>query len=135
MYKFVWHEIEKGARVIILPPPIDEILKDDFNYPDYITKYLIQNQVYDEEYITKLFFNELSDYEIIEENNPLRDMLIDEGLNEAYEKEIIEIQKIYETDLKEKKYSIDYTSAMKKIAKKYYDILKIKKTNIKGAKK
>lgn len=135
MYNFVWHEIKKGVKIVILPPIIDEILKDDFNYPDYITKYLIERQKYDEEYITKLFFNELSDDEIIEENNPLRDMLIDEGLNEAYEKEIIEIQKIYETDLKEKNHSIDYTSAMKKIAKKYYDILKIKKTNIKGAKK
>ena len=132
MYNFVWHEIEQGIRVIILPPPIDEILKDDFNYSDYIKNYLIQNQEDNGEYLTKLIFNELSDDEIIEENNPLKNMLIDEGLNNDYEKEIIEIQKIYEADLKAKKHSIDYTSAMKKIAKKYYDILKIKKTTIKG---
>ena len=120
---YVWHEITKGARVIILPPSIDEVLENNFNYPDYIKKYLIERQKIDDEYLTKLYYREISEDEIIDEGKPLRNMLIELGLNDDFEREIIQIQKIYEDDLKEKKATLDYNNLMKLIAQKYYDIL------------
>lgn len=121
---YAWHEIAKGARVIILPPSIDEVLENNFNYPDYIKKYLIERQKIDDEYLTKLYYREISEDEIIDEGKPLRNMLIELGLNDDFEREIIQIQKIYEDDLKEKKATLDYNNLMKLIAQKYYDILK-----------
>ena len=121
---YAWHEIAKGARVIILPPSIDEVLENNFNYPDYIKKYLIERQKIDDEYLTKLYYREISEDEIIDEENPLRNTLIELGLNDDFEREIIQIQKIYEDDLKEKKATLDYNNLMKLIAQKYYDILK-----------
>ena len=120
---YAWHEIAKGARVIILPPSIDEVLENNFNYPDYIKKYLIERQKIDDEYLTKLYYREISEDEIIDEGKPLRNMLIELGLNDDFEREIIQIQKIYEDDLKEKKATLDYNNLMKLIAQKYYDIL------------
>lgn len=120
---YAWHEITKGARVIILPPSIDEVLENNFNYPDYIKKYLIERQKIDDEYLTKLYYREISEDEIIDEGKPLRNMLIELGLNDDFEREIIQIQKIYEDDLKEKKATLDYNNLMKLIAQKYYDIL------------
>lgn len=120
---YAWHEIAKGVRVIILPPSIDEVLENNFNYPDYIKKYLIERQKIDEEYLTKLYYREISEDEIIDEGKPLRNMLIELGLNDDFEREIIQIQKIYEDDLKEKKATLDYNNLMKLIAQKYYDIL------------
>ena len=121
---YAWHEIAKGVRVIILPPSIDEVLENNFNYPDYIKKYLIERQKIDDEYLTKLYYREISEDEIIDEGKPLRNMLIELGLNDDFEREIIQIQKIYEDDLKEKKATLDYNNLMKLIAQKYYDILK-----------
>lgn len=121
---YAWHEIAKGARVIILPPSIDEVLENNFNYPDYIKKYLIERQKIDDEYLTKLYYREISEDEIIDEGKPLRNTLIELGLNDDFEREIIQIQKIYEDDLKEKKATLDYNNLMKLIAQKYYDILK-----------
>lgn len=121
---YAWHEIAKGARVIILPPSIDEVLENNFNYPDYIKKYLIERQKIDDEYLTKLYYREISEDEIIDEGKPLRNRLIELGLNDDFEREIIQIQKIYEDDLKEKKATLDYNNLMKLIAQKYYDILK-----------
>lgn len=120
---YAWHEIAKGVRVIILPPSIDEVLENNFNYPDYIKKYLIERQKIDDEYLTKLYYREISEDEIIDEGKPLRNMLIELGLNDDFEREIIQIQKIYEDDLKEKKATLDYNNLMKLIAQKYYDIL------------
>lgn len=120
---YAWHEIAKGVRVIILPPSIDEVLENNFNYPDYIKKYLIERQKIDDEYLTKLYYREISEDEIIDEGKPLRNMLIELGLNDDFEREIIQIQKIYEDDLKEKKATLDYNNEMKLIAQKYYDIL------------
>lgn len=120
---YAWHEIAKGVRVIILPPSIDEVLENNFNYPDYIKKYLIERQKIDDEYLTKLYYREISEDEIIDEGKPLRNMLIELGLNDDFEREIIQIQKIYEDDLKEKKVTMDYNNLMKLIAQKYYDIL------------
>lgn len=120
---YAWHEITKGVRVIILPPSIDEVLENNFNYPDYIKKYLIERQKIDDEYLTKLYYREISEDEIIDEVKPLRNMLIELGLNDDFEREIIQIQKIYEDDLKEKKATLDYNNLMKLIAQKYYDIL------------
>lgn len=120
---YAWHEIAKGARVIILPPSIDEVLENNFNYPDYIKKYLIERQKIDDEYLTKLYYREISEDEIIDEGKPLRNTLIELGLNDDFEREIIQIQKIYEDDLKEKKATLDYNNLMKLIAQKYYDIL------------
>lgn len=121
---YAWHEIAKGVRVIILPPSIDEVLENNFNYPDYIKKYLIERQKIDDEYLTKLYYREISEDEIIDEGKPLRNMLIELGLNDDFEREIIQIQKIYEDDLKEKKVTLDYNNLMELIAQKYYDILK-----------
>lgn len=121
---YAWHEIAKGVRVIILPPSIDEVLENNFNYPDYIKKYLIERQKIDDEYLTKLYYREISEDEIIDEGKPLRNTLIELGLNDDFEREIIQIQKIYEDDLKEKKATLDYNNLMKLIAQKYYDILK-----------
>ena len=121
---YAWHEIAKGVRVIILPPSIDEVLENNFNYPDYIKKYLIERQKIDDEYLTKLYYREISEDEIIDEGKPLRNRLIELGLNDDFEREIIQIQKIYEDDLKEKKATLDYNNLMKLIAQKYYDILK-----------
>lgn len=121
---YAWHEIAKGARVIILPPPIDDVLENNFNYPDYIKKYLIERQKIDDEYLTKLYYREISEDEIIDEGKPLRNTLIELGLNDDFEREIIQIQKIYEDDLKEKKVTLDYNNLMELIAQKYYDILK-----------
>ena len=120
---YAWHEIAKGVRVIILPPSRDEVLENNFNYPDYIKKYLIERQKIDDEYLTKLYYREISEDEIIDEGKPLRNMLIELGLNDDFEREIIQIQKIYEDDLKEKKATLDYNNLMKLIAQKYYDIL------------
>lgn len=120
---YAWHEIAKGVRVIILPPSIDEVLENNFNYPDYIKKYLIERQKIDDEYLTKLYYREISEDEIIDEGKPLRNTLIELGLNDDFEREIIQIQKIYEDDLKEKKATLDYNNEMKLIAQKYYDIL------------
>ena len=120
---YAWHEIAKGVRVIILPPSIDEVLENNFNYPDYIKKYLIERQKIDDEYLTKLYYREISEDEIIDEGKPLRNRLIELGLNDDFEREIIQIQKIYEDDLKEKKATLDYNNLMKLIAQKYYDIL------------
>ena len=120
---YAWHEIAKGVRVIILPPSIDEVLENNFNYPDYIKKYLIERQKIDDEYLTKLYYREISEDEIIDEGKPLRNTLIELGLNDDFEREIIQIQKIYEDDLKEKKATLDYNNLMKLIAQKYYDIL------------
>ena len=120
---YAWHEIAKGVRVIILPPSIDEVLENNFNYPDYIKKYLIERQKIDDEYLTKLYYREISEDEIIDEGKPLRNMLIELGLNDDFEREIIQIQNIYEDDLKEKKATLDYNNLMKLIAQKYYDIL------------
>ena len=120
---YAWHEIAKGARVIILPPSIDEVLENNFNYPDYIKKYLIERQKIDDEYLTKLYYREISEDEIIDEGKPLRNMLIELGLNDDFEREISQVQKIYEDDLKEKKVTMDYNNLMKLIAQKYYDIL------------
>ena len=50
-------------------------------------------------------------------------MLIELGLNDDFEREISQVQKIYEDDLKEKKVTMDYNNLMKLIAQKYYDIL------------
>ena len=121
---YAWHEIAKGARVIILPPPIDDVLENNFNYPDYIKKYLIERQKIDDKYLTKLYYREISEDEIIDEGKPLRNTLIELGLNDDFEREIIQIQKIYEDDLKEKKVTLDYNNLMELIAQKYYDILK-----------
>lgn len=120
---YAWHEITKGVRVIILPPSIDEVLENNFNYPDYIKEYLIERQKIDDEYLTKLYYREISEDEIIDEGKPLRNTLIELGLNDDFEREIIQIQKIYEDDLKEKKATLDYNNLMKLIAQKYYDIL------------
>ena len=121
---YAWHEIAKGARVIILPPSIDEVLENNFNYPDYIKKYLIERQKIDDEYLTKLYYREISEDEIIDEGKKKKNTLIELGLNDDFEREIIQIQKIYEDDLKEKKATLDYNNLMKLIAQKYYDILK-----------
>ena len=120
---YAWHEIAKGVRVIILPPSIDEVLENNFNYPDYIKKYLIERQKIYDEYLTKLYYREISEDEIIDEGKPLRNMLIELGLNDDFEREISQVQKIYEDDLKEKKVTMDYNNLMKLIAQKYYDIL------------
>ena len=120
---YAWHEITKGARVIILPPSIDEVLEDNFNYPDYIKKYLKERQKIDYEYLTKLYYREISEDEIVDEGKPLKDMLIELGLNDNFEREIIQIQKIYEDDLKDKKVTLDYNNDMKLVAQKYNDIL------------
>ena len=71
--------------------------ENNFNYPDYIKKYLIERQKIDDEYLTKLYYREISEDEIIDEGKPLRNMLIELGLNDDFEREIIQIQKIYDS--------------------------------------
>lgn len=119
---FAWHQITKGARIVILPPTIEEVLQDGFNYPDYIQKYIKKRNEEDDEELEKLLYNEPLDHEI-HMNSPLEDALVHEGLLETYSAEMSIIQKQYEEDLISKKVTMNYNDAMKKVAQKYYNIL------------
>ena len=122
MNQYVFHDIEKNTKIFIIPPTIEEILDDNFNYSDYIEQNLIK-QVNSNDYTKKQFYQEFLDEEI-PSRSPLDDALIKNGLLQSYENEIITIQKQYEESPKGKSQSLNYNEAMKQIAQKYYEQLK-----------
>lgn len=114
---YVTRRISKHQSKTIIPPTPEEILEDNFNYPDYIEKCLNLKIDYD---LFEKFFDSSND------NYSPVDPQISEAFDD-FEKSIIEIQKQYEEDLKTKNQSQDYNQAMKKVAKAYFD--KLKKIN------
>ena len=125
--KFAWHQVCKGLRIVILPPTIESVLEDNFNYPDYIQKDIKQRAEEDDDELEKLLYNESIDYEV-HMRSPLEDALVDESLISEYYKEMSNIQKQYEKDLTDKKITMNYNDAMKKVAQKYYNILQTRYT-------
>ena len=111
--EYIFHTTKNHGRIAILPPTIEDVLSDNFNYPDYIEKYAKQNSELDDiDYLDKLYFKEPIDQET-HMRSPLEDILVDEGLHEAYENDMRNIQRKYEEDLSNKIQTINYNEEMK----------------------
>lgn len=120
-FKYVFHTTKKNGRIMIMPPTIEDVLNDNFNYPDYIEKYAKKNsETDDSDYLDKLYFKEPIDQEV-HMRSPLEDILVDEGLYEAYETDMCNLQRKYEEDLSNNSQTIDYNEEMKKVAQSYYN--------------
>lgn len=107
-------KISKSSGKVIVPPTPEEILDDNFNYPDYIKHILNLEADYD---LLEEFFDR--DEEDVTPVNP--------HITEAYEEfenAIVILQKQYEDEIKTGTLSLDYNKAMKKIARAYFDKLK-----------
>lgn len=100
----------------ITPPSPEEILDDNFNYPDYIEHILNLNG--GDDFVADFFDSQ--------EFNPV-DPFITETYN-TFEEAIYLVQKQYEEDLENKTVSLDYNREMKKIAQAYFDCLKNRTT-------
>ena len=119
--KYVFHTTKQNGTIAILPPTIEEVLSDNFNYSDYIEKYAKQNSETDDiDYIDKLLYRELTDQEV-HTRSSLEDTLVEEGLYDGYENEMCELQRKYEEDLSSKSQTMDYNEEMKKVAQNYYN--------------
>lgn len=105
---YIQRKISKLKSKVILPPIPEEILEDDFNYPDYVQKALNFEIDFDE--VKKLYNN------LAPSTHPNQNI---QKLYQEFEKQIIEIQKKYEKDLKNNQITINYNQEMKKIAKAY----------------
>ena len=114
MTKYVTRKTDKHIGKVIVPPTPEEILDDNFNYPDYIKHILNLEADYD---LLEEFFDR--DEEDVTPVNP--------HITEAYEEfenAIVILQKQYEDEIKTGTLSLDYNKAMKKIARTYFDKLK-----------
>lgn len=114
MTKYVTRKTDKHIGKVIVPPTPEEILDDNFNYPDYIKHILNLEADYD---LLEEFFDR--DEEDVTPVNP--------HITEAYEEfenAIVILQKQYEDEIKTGALSLDYNKAMKKIARTYFDKLK-----------
>ncbi len=105
---YIQRKISKLKSKVILPPTPEEILKDDFNYKNYVQKALNLEINLDE---VQALYNNLKP--------SITKKQYSNELYQTFEKQIIEIQQIYENDLKNNKTTIDYNKEMKKIAKAY----------------
>lgn len=105
--EYVERKISKTQRKIILPPLPEEVLNQSFDYQEYVKKAINRNYTQDE--IEELFEN-LKPSQIEDDI---------EKLYQEYEKQIINIQLIYENDYKNNQKTIDYNKKMKEIAKNY----------------
>lgn len=111
---YITRKISKLAGKTIIPPTPEEILTDDFNYPDYVQRML--NLKVDKILLENFFEEDEKEITLVDPN-------ISAAFND-FENEIIEIQKQYEEDLKNKCQSLDYNAAMKEIASAYFERLK-----------
>lgn len=133
--EYIFHTTKNHGRIAILPPTIEDVLSDNFNYPDYIEKYAKQNSELDDiDYLDKLYFKEPIDQET-HMRSPLEDILVDEGLHEAYENDMRNIQRKYEEDLSNKIQTINYNEEMKKVAQNYYNQIVTNQINHQGIQK
>ena len=114
MTRYVIRKISKNSGKVIIPPTPEEILDDNFNYPDYIER--VFNLKVDRHLLEKFFDRDEADF------TP-----VDPRITEAFEKfenSIIVLQKQYEEEIKTGNLTIDYNQAMKNIAQAYFDQLK-----------
>ena len=114
MTRYVTRKISKNIGKIIIPPTPEEILDDNFNYPDYIEHIL----------------NLECDYDLLEEffdRDETKFTPVDPRVTEAFkefENSIIVLQRQYEDEIKTGTLSLDYNQVMKKIAQVYFNKLK-----------
>lgn len=113
MTKYVTRKISKLAGKVIIPPTPEEILDDQFNYPNYIERILNLKIDYD---LLEKFFDSNEDITPV-------DPQITKAFEE-FENDIIKLQRQYEEEIKKGNLSLDYNQAMKKIAQNYFDKLK-----------
>ena len=114
MTKYVTRKISKLAGKVIIPPTPEEILDDQFNYPNYIERIL--NLKIDYDSLEKFFDSNEKDITPV-------DPQITKAFEE-FENDIIKLQRQYEAEIKRGNLSLDYNQAMKKIAQNYFDKLK-----------
>lgn len=113
---YVIRKTSKLAGKIIIPPTPEEILADNFNYPDYVQN-ILEYQIDEEmgQLIDQFLKYKPEDYQKVD---PDIEILFDN-----FEKAIIEIQRQYEIDRQNGNITIDYNKEMKKIAQTYFNHL------------
>lgn len=116
--KYVTRKLKNGDKKVIIPPSLEDILKENFDYSRYIENYL--SSEIDYEKLEELYYS-------ITENRKLVDPNI-QKLYEDFENDIVSVQWEYEKDQLNKN---KYNKKMKNIAQKYYENLqKLTKFNL-----
>ena len=115
MTKYVTRKIRKHVGKVIIPPTPEEILDDNFNYPDYIEHIL--NLEVDYDLLEEFFDRDKTEFTPV-------DPRVTEAFEE-FENSIIVLQRQYEDEIKTGTLSLDYNQAMKKIAQVYFHKLKV----------
>ncbi len=106
----------KGKEM--LPPSIEEILKDDFDY----AKYVKGSECFGTNTPSDIEIEFPIDFEEKPSDNPS----VEEAENhifEDFESQIIALQRQYEEERKNQNFTIDYNQAMKEAVQQYFDKL------------
>ncbi len=114
MTRYITRKISKNSWKVIIPPTPEEILDDNFNYPDYI-KHILNLEV-DNNLLEEFFDKDETEFTPV-------DPRITEAFEE-FENSIIILQRQYENEIKAGTLSLDYNQSMKKIAQVYFNKLK-----------
>lgn len=132
--EYIFHTTKKNGRIAIFPPTIEEVLNENFNYPDYIEKYAKQNSELDDFLLLYQLRYKIPVNQEVHMRSPLEDSLVQNGLYDNYKEDMRNIQKQYEIDLSSKLQTMDYNKEMKKIAQNYYNQI-VNKINHQGKQK